>query len=378
MTTVRQEVAAILFDYAQQMSDQTYQNILQQLAEITDSRDPQDTKVYLDRISGLEETNEILGETLIERDEYVTDLEYQLSEERSNRWGETPLEPPNYYPSTSVPQEILDLSCRYSDIYTESSVWPGLTRNQSPEEHSSVNSCRSFIIAQQGNLSILEEKYKKIWQQSSILQINNDHLRLHRNQEYEQLKKQLKQEREINASIHKQYLTLITESLGDISFSCDDLTMALPYPVHQWMGTYHLLPNVESNYCPVYQLADKHNHVYLYNTNNHNSMGIVVGREWIIADTLSKRVYYRMRDTSDSYLPTPSNRWYLPNTNGQWVNNPSLRISYQNPFRVYRTNTINFPNTANWESVYGPDPKQTSNSSVWDQNCLGLSELMSE
>ena len=105
MTTLRQEVAAMMMDYAQQMPDQTYQDILGELSKIPDSRDPHDTKVYLDRIQELEECKDILEDTLTDREAEVDRVKYMTE----TGWGESTIPPPEAQLIEPIPDEVLKL-----------------------------------------------------------------------------------------------------------------------------------------------------------------------------------------------------------------------------------------------------------------------------
>lgn len=325
MSTVRQEVAAMLMDYAQQMPDQTYRDILHNLGEIPESRDPQDAKVYLDQIRTLEDTNTILSETLTEREEQVYDLQYELKQD----WNETAISPPPEW-----------LTPGHNPISTETQSLLQNITGPHPVSLSLNDAQLSTEINQLiERFTTLGDKYQQLHDTSQTLQFNNDYLRRHRQAEYSSLSRQLEQERQSNDNIHKQHLVLMSEQLGDITLTIDS---PIGEPAVAWTGTFKLVAGEEANYCSVYQHSTLQD-TYLYNINTIGSNGKITGREWVVCDIRLGMIRCRLDDKYESYLPPPSNRWFRKNQGGDWVMDRSIKISYEHPFRKYRLNAREFP-----------------------------------
>lgn len=86
MSSNKQELAAILMDFAGEMTDNAYKGILEELSKIPEARDQQSGEEYLKRIDNLTSNNELLSETLdLANDELdETKEERQLLRERVN------------------------------------------------------------------------------------------------------------------------------------------------------------------------------------------------------------------------------------------------------------------------------------------------------
>ena len=341
--SVRQEVAAILIDHAHQMPDQTYQNILHELGNIPESRDPLDAKVYLERIKTLEDTNNILSETLSEREETLADLESQLTNQTD--WGEGAISPPSLEEfaergTQPIPDQV-------SDLLATNPVDHLFDPFQSEDQHTQI------IDDIATRFTDLGKHYHELWKKCQTLQFNNDYLRHRRNTEYWSVLRQLKEEQRSNGAIHNRYLRMMSEQMGNI-------TIHTTGHQHQdnrvpWAGAgeYRLIPGVDNNYCSVYQHC-QYPDIRIYNTNSRDRSGRFSGREWVICDIRRSLVVGRIEDNYESYLPPPTNRWYYRNQEGRWISDGSVRLSYQHPHRRFRTTTEDLPFTQNIDEIYRP------------------------
>jgi len=92
MSSLRQELAAILMDYTEEISDQSYRDILQRLSEIPNHKDPKkahEIQNQLDKTieitSMLKDENEILSEELDKANKEASDYRKKyLSSKRNN------------------------------------------------------------------------------------------------------------------------------------------------------------------------------------------------------------------------------------------------------------------------------------------------------
>ena len=92
MSSLRQELAAILMDYTDEISDQSYRDILQKLSEIPNHKDPKkanEIQKQLDKTieitSMLKDENEILSEELDQANKEASDYRKKyLSSKRNN------------------------------------------------------------------------------------------------------------------------------------------------------------------------------------------------------------------------------------------------------------------------------------------------------
>ena len=92
MSSLRQELAAILMDYTDEISDQSYRDILQRLSEIPNHKDPKkahEIQKQLDKTieitSMLKDENEILSEELDQANKEASDYRKKyLSSKRNN------------------------------------------------------------------------------------------------------------------------------------------------------------------------------------------------------------------------------------------------------------------------------------------------------
>jgi hypothetical protein len=360
MTTLRQEVAAMLMDYAQQMPDQTYQDILGELSKIPDSRDPHDTKVYLDRIQELEECKDILEDTLTDREAEVDRLQYMTE----TGWGESTIPPPDGQLIEAIPDEVLKLA--ETTTITEAMFWPFNPDNKISESFEKLTS----------NLTNLWKQYEELWNTSQILQFNNDYLRLHRNDECKQLELDLDNEKSFQHQIHYQYLKLLSETMGDVTISCNDgIELS-----EEWMGTFTLLPNSSNNCCSVYQ-SKTNPDIYLYNANGsaRGTVGDTIqDREWVVLNIKTKIVGCRIQDTYSSYIPPASDKWCHQNNDGHWVISGNIKLNYHKPYVPYRLTNMDLPTTQIPDDVIRGRLNRCCQDDIWErEDNLCIDQLMS-
>lgn len=82
--SIRQEVAAILMDYSDQLTDQVYRSILDRLANIPEEKDPTPVQPLKQELFTLKQKYQLLLDTLENTEEdlgFLEDRNYELSQD---------------------------------------------------------------------------------------------------------------------------------------------------------------------------------------------------------------------------------------------------------------------------------------------------------